>query len=155
MMLLALAGLGEDRRFPEQRKATEGFQDGGSCENPSSLHRKTVVLTSYAGTESESLKRYVLVADENRGQEIIFTEENMTLDELDAKTPEATEQWNRIARDSWIYTVTLFALSTPPTGDVLTLAGTGTLIAYKDGGARMAQRSQEGRSCRDYSSGDI
>jgi hypothetical protein len=72
------------------------------------------------------------VADENRGQEIIFTEENMTLDELDAKTPEATEQWNRIARDSWIYTVTLFALSTPPTGDVLTLAGTGTLIAYKD-----------------------
>ncbi len=56
----------------------------------------------------------------------------MTLDELDASTPEATAEWNRIARDNWIYTVTLFALSHTPEGDLLSLAGTGTLVAYGD-----------------------
>ncbi len=55
----------------------------------------------------------------------------MTLDELDAKSPEATTQWNRIARDNWMHTVTLFAISTSEKGDVLALAGTGTLIAYQ------------------------
>jgi hypothetical protein len=57
----------------------------------------------------------------------------LTLDELDAETPEATEQWNRIARDNWMYTVSLFALSASPKGDVLALAGTCTLIAYESG----------------------
>lgn len=56
----------------------------------------------------------------------------MTLDELDAKTPEATVEWNRIARDNWIYTVTLFALSHTPEGDLLSLGGTGTLVSYGD-----------------------
>jgi hypothetical protein len=56
----------------------------------------------------------------------------VTLDELDATTPEATAEWNRIARDNWIYTVTLFALSHTPEGDLLSLAGTGTLVAYGD-----------------------
>ena len=57
----------------------------------------------------------------------------MTLDELDASTPEvATAEWNRIARDNWIYTVTLFALSHTPEGDLLSLAGTGTLVSYGD-----------------------
>ena len=56
----------------------------------------------------------------------------MTLDELDSSTPASTEQWNQIARDSSIHTVTLFALSASSSGDVLKLAGTGTLIAYKD-----------------------
>jgi hypothetical protein len=63
---------------------------------------------------------------------VAATEANVTLDELDSSTPESTEQWNRIARDSSIHTVILFALFTPPAGDVLKLAGTGTLIAYKD-----------------------
>jgi len=57
----------------------------------------------------------------------------MTLDELDADTPESTAQWNRIARDNWMYTISLFALSASPMGDVLALAGTGTLIAYESG----------------------
>ena len=59
-------------------------------------------------------------------------EGDVTLDELDANTPAATEQWNRIARDTWKYTVSLFALSASPIGDVLTLAGTGTLVFYED-----------------------
>jgi hypothetical protein len=58
-------------------------------------------------------------------------EENVTLDELDAKSPEATKHWNKIARDNWMYTVSLFALSASPKGDVLELAGTGTLVAYQ------------------------
>jgi hypothetical protein len=56
----------------------------------------------------------------------------VTLDELDAFTSEATAEWNRIARDNWIYTVTLFALFHTPEGDLLSLAGTGTLVAYGD-----------------------
>jgi len=57
----------------------------------------------------------------------------VTLDELDADTPESTERWNRIARYTWIYTVSLFALSASLMGDDLALAGTGTLIACGEG----------------------
>src|SRR6202050_3878053 len=59
-------------------------------------------------------------------------EVDVTLDELDSPTPASTEQCNQIARDSSIHTVTLFALSASSSGDVLKLAGTGTLIAYKE-----------------------
>jgi hypothetical protein len=57
----------------------------------------------------------------------------VTLDERDASTSEATVEWNRIARDNWIYTVALFALFHTPEGDLLSLAGTGTLVASGDG----------------------
>jgi hypothetical protein len=63
---------------------------------------------------------------------VALMEVDVTLDELDESTPAATEQWNRIARATWMHTVSLFALSASPIGDVLTLAGTGTLIFYKD-----------------------
>ncbi len=70
----------------------------------------------------------------------------MTLDELDAATPEATAEWNRIARDNWIYTVTLFALSHTPEGDLLSLGGTGKLesIATLEGVAFYAFDVQRG-----------
>jgi hypothetical protein len=56
----------------------------------------------------------------------------VTLNELDALTSEATAEWNQIARDDWIYTATLFAWSHKPEGDLVSLAGTGRLVSYRD-----------------------
>lgn len=60
----------------------------------------------------------------------------MTLDEidqaLDSKTPAALLIWEKIGRDSSMYTTALFAVSTSPNGDILELAGTGTLVAVGD-----------------------
>jgi hypothetical protein len=57
----------------------------------------------------------------------------VTLDELehlfDLSNPEALERWDQIVRATGMYTVALFAQSNSEAGDVLRLAGTGTLVA--------------------------
>ena len=47
---------------------------------------------------------------------------------LEKANPAALEHWNQIARNTQMHTVALFAISGSPNGDVLTLAGTGTLV---------------------------
>lgn len=60
----------------------------------------------------------------------------MTLDELekllDINDPGAMEHWNKIVRDTGMYTVALFAQLDSSSGDVLALAGTGTLVVVAD-----------------------
>ena len=60
----------------------------------------------------------------------------MTLDELEAKldanTPEAQALWNTLARGAQMYSTPLFALSKTAQGDLLKLAGSGTLLAKGD-----------------------
>src|SRR5216683_422182 len=48
---------------------------------------------------------------------------------LDAKTPQAQELWNTLARDAQTYSTPLFSLSKTSEGNVLRLAGSGTLLA--------------------------
>jgi len=57
----------------------------------------------------------------------------MTLDELEtelfAKTPQADELWQRLGRDAFMYSTPLFAVLNTSAGEVLRLAGSGTLLA--------------------------
>jgi hypothetical protein len=56
----------------------------------------------------------------------------VNLDELGSSSPAAIEEWHKIARDTAVYTTTLFALSDSPAGDILKLAGTGTFVSYEN-----------------------
>lgn len=57
----------------------------------------------------------------------------MTIEELEAaifaKTPEADQLWMTFAREAQMYSTPLFALVKTPQGDLLKLAGSGTLLA--------------------------
>jgi hypothetical protein len=59
----------------------------------------------------------------------------MTIEELEAKLNEKSEEsdglWRRFARDAQIYSTPLFSLSKTNAGDVLRLAGSGTLLAFE------------------------
>ncbi len=61
---------------------------------------------------------------------------DMTIEELeaslDAKTPESETLWRRFARDAQICSTPLFSLSKASGGDVLRLAGSGTLLAHDE-----------------------
>jgi hypothetical protein len=61
---------------------------------------------------------------------------DMTLEELeaklDAKTPESQSLWNSLARGAQMYSTPLFSVSKTARGDVLKLAGSGTLFAKVD-----------------------
>jgi len=71
------------------------------------------------------------------GCSILEVEVGVTIDELeqvlDTKSPSSLEHWEPIVRDTGMYTVALFALDDSAAGDVLTLAGTGTLVAVGEG----------------------
>jgi len=60
----------------------------------------------------------------------------MGLDELDAalnkNDEESLARWSQIARSAQMYSTPLFALSAKHQGDLLTLAGSGTFLAYND-----------------------
>ena len=60
----------------------------------------------------------------------------MTIEELEAaifaKTPEAEELWKTFAREAQMYSTPLFALAKAPQGDLLNLAGSGTLLMKGD-----------------------
>jgi hypothetical protein len=60
----------------------------------------------------------------------------MTIEELEAaifaKTPEADQLWKTFAREAQMYSTPLFALVKAPRGDLLKLAGSGTLLAKGD-----------------------
>jgi hypothetical protein len=60
----------------------------------------------------------------------------VTIDELeqllDLNNPGSKAHWDRIVRETGIYTIALFALFKSATGDELRLAGTGTLVVVGD-----------------------
>lgn len=51
---------------------------------------------------------------------------------LNLSNPGAMAHWDQIIRDTGMYTTALFAISGSPNGDILQLAGTGTLVVVEE-----------------------